>query len=300
MDKSALHPEHPALDPAPKRRGPSTHLPKPLPDNAWYKWKGDEFVGYDWRSAEKYPSIRTNYERHERRKESRRQAARRRRLEGRLSPSERAQVTGGAGSLLFRGWRWLCPVCQRRVKVIFYPLPPINLLRGGFGCLVPDDVIDPVLALLPPIDNLRRARGFACDLCHGVRPFSRVDRNGWNETVCYLTGGLVYGREVPKPSWLTCDRKRAYRPIPSRAPSERRLQVQERLLRGWSYKRIAADMKVAEGTVMGYASRVYAQHGVHGRYELAKKLGINLVRPLRKRERERLQRQQRSAAPAQQ
>ena len=109
-----------------------------------------------------------------------------------------------------------------------------------------------------------------------MRPFCRVDRNGWNELVCYLSGGLLYGSEVQRPSWLTPDRKRPYRAIPSRAPSERRAQVQERLLKGWSYKRIAQDLGVAEGTIMGCASRVYAQHGVHSRAELARKLGVTL------------------------
>src|SRR5687768_9837790 len=24
-------------------------MPKPAPDPVWYKWRGDEYVGYDWR-----------------------------------------------------------------------------------------------------------------------------------------------------------------------------------------------------------------------------------------------------------
>jgi DNA-binding NarL/FixJ family response regulator len=54
--------------------------------------------------------------------------------------------------------------------------------------------------------------------------------------------------------------------------------VQERLLKGWSYKQIAEDLKVAEGTIMGYASRVYPQHQVHSREELARKFGVALDR----------------------
>ena len=61
-----------------------------------------------------------------------------RRREGRLTPSERAAAESHQrGSLLFRGWRWLCPVCDRRIKVLFCPLPPINVLRG-YGCLIAD------------------------------------------------------------------------------------------------------------------------------------------------------------------
>ena len=49
--------------------------------------------------------------------------------------------------------------------------------------------------------------------------------------------------------------------------------VQERLLKGWSYKRIAADMKISPGTVDTHAQAIYAQHRVPGRSELIRQLG---------------------------
>src|SRR5437764_1455136 len=39
-------------------------MPRAGPDvMAWYKWKGDEYIGYDWRRAESNPRIREEYER---------------------------------------------------------------------------------------------------------------------------------------------------------------------------------------------------------------------------------------------
>jgi DNA-binding NarL/FixJ family response regulator len=46
----------------------------------------------------------------------------------------------------------------------------------------------------------------------------------------------------------------------------------ELLLRGLSYAQIGSELGLSERTINDYASRVYAQHGVHGRRELARKL----------------------------
>src|SRR5687768_4603473 len=42
--------------------GKSRRLPPLPPDYVWYKWRGDEYVGYDWRSA----AARAGYERRQR------------------------------------------------------------------------------------------------------------------------------------------------------------------------------------------------------------------------------------------
>ena len=39
----------------------------------------------------------------------------------------------------------ICPRCGKQKKVLYYPLPPVNVIRG-YGCYVPDDVIDDALA----------------------------------------------------------------------------------------------------------------------------------------------------------
>jgi hypothetical protein len=43
-----------------------------------------------------------------------------------------------------------------------------------------------------------------------------MDTAGWNELVAYLSGGLLYGREVARPAWLKPERRRAYHARPGR------------------------------------------------------------------------------------
>jgi hypothetical protein len=68
--------------------------------------------------------------------------------------------------------------------------------------------------------------GFACYRCHRIRSFSRIDaKNSWNELVSYISGGLMYGREVEMPAnfGLPTTRKRVYRPrlVKPRSQGER-------------------------------------------------------------------------------
>ena len=55
-------------------------------------------------------------------------------------------------------------------------------------------------------------------------------------------------------------------------------------MQGWPYKRIAAEMNIHWHTVMTHATKIYQQHGVHGRYELARKLRVPLERPVTMKE----------------
>jgi DNA-binding NarL/FixJ family response regulator len=257
-DKSNLHPEDPRLDPVPTGRQ-SMRLPPPPPDYVWYKWKGDEYIGYDWRAAEKNPRIRIDYERHERRKAKQRAYAK-----------AHPQPSRSTGSIHFRGWKWLCPHCQKTCRTLFLPVPSLPLLSGL-----------PRLAKLVEIPRPALGQTFACFKCHNLRRFSRVDRNSWNQLIAYLTAGLLYGHEVPRPAWLTRDRKRPYAPRPTREPSLRRQQVLERLLQGLTYDQIAAELNVGFGTVHRHAKQIYQQHQVSraGRRALARKLGITLPPP---------------------
>jgi hypothetical protein len=174
---------------------PSRALPPPpvTDDAAWYQWKDGEYLGYDWRN----PAAKANYERHERRRALERASRKRRRTEH-PPPSQ------AGGSIQFRGWVWLCPTCGRRVKTVFLPLPPINLLaafeRGAGAFLTPP----------PP-------RQFACGACHRVRHVSAAEPSAWNHVVTYLSGGLLFGHEVEKPEGFAPRRKRAYRPQANRA-----------------------------------------------------------------------------------
>jgi hypothetical protein len=42
-------------------------------------------------------------------------------------------------------------------------------------------------------------RSFACKTCWGVRPVCMANESGWNEFIAQVSGGLLYGRDVPRP-----------------------------------------------------------------------------------------------------
>ena len=63
-------------------------------------------------------------------------------------------------------------------------------------------------AIEPPLPT------FACNDCHRVQRFTRIGTRGWNKMIGHVSGGLLYGAEVPRPAWLTHDRKRPFAPRP--------------------------------------------------------------------------------------
>ena len=274
-DTTGLHPEHPDVDQGVVvRPRKSKRLPPPPPDYVSYKWKGDEYVGYDWRAAEQYPLIRENYERHQRQLMKARAAGRARRRSKAPPPS------CAGGSIQFKGWRWLCPSCARSVQVVFLPLHQTNLATR-YPC---DRAELRRLGVEAEPAWPTRVLGFACARCHRVRYMSPGGGDFWNDLVTYLSCGLLYGSDVPRPAWVTTRRKRAYASRPNAPPAWRRLRVQELLLKGWSYKQIAAEMKIHWHTVDCHVRKIYKQYAVHGRYELARRLGLALERPVTKRE----------------
>jgi DNA-binding CsgD family transcriptional regulator len=246
------HP-HPEVAGIALRKYQSQRLPRAGPDPVPYKWKGDEYIGYDWRAAQTKPSIRINYERAMRAKEKR-LARYRKNRKTQARPSE------STGSLHFNGWEWVCPVCGKTCRTIYFALPRINLLRD-------------VPRLAQVIDIPKLTEGLACVGCHGIRYMSRAMSQAWNEVVSYLTHGLLYGSEVERPEWFVTERKRAYRARINAKPSRRRPEVMELLLEGLTYAQIGQRLGLSPRTINAYACRIYAQHGVHGRGELARKLG---------------------------
>jgi DNA-binding NarL/FixJ family response regulator len=127
---------------------------------------------------------------------------------------------------------------------------------------------------------------FACYNCHRVRSLSRIERNSWNQLIGYLSGGLLYGREVAQPAWFTSEalRKRAYRPQLNRA-APRRQQVLVRLLNGWTIRRIARDLMISIRAVLNHVREICRHEGVRTRHELARKLGSAHEQPLTQDER---------------
>jgi len=288
-DREHLHPEHPANDPPIRPRPP--RLPPPQPDYiAWYKWKGDEFLGYDWRN----PHAAANYLRHEAEKA-------RRRADRKAHPDKYRKPSKSTGSIRFDGFRWICPTCGRIVNTLYLPIARFNLLQHVQLPSPPTRTTG-----ILPVSSTRKLKpspansqdssppqhsrlstphdSFACSRCHHILHFSRTAPHFWNDVISHLTQGLLYGSEVPRPAWLTRDRKRRYAPKPNAKPPLRRLQLQELLLKGWTYKRIAAHMQITLGTVDAYIRKIYKQHRVHNRYALARTLGVNLPRPPTKRQ----------------
>jgi hypothetical protein len=303
-DPDQLHPEHPHLDPEP-HSGERRSLPTPTPDPAWYKWRDGQYLGYDWRN----PASAASHRQRTRKLESAREVARLKRLHH--PPPSRA-----AGSLQFRGWRWLCPRCRRRVNLLFYPLPRLHLLNINLHTLATPassapnprgrhelhglhdprrqgstggHKAPPPRPGIPPAGGGSKARpSFACEKCHRIKRLSRCDKNAWNELVTYLSAGLLYGREVRRPDWFTPTRKIPFTPRPQRAPSRRRLQIEQRLLGGESFRHIAGELSLAYGTVLWYAQQVYKQHGVNSLPGLLRKHGQSPTPPKRHQVHQRL------------
>jgi DNA-binding NarL/FixJ family response regulator len=227
---------HPEIDPVPARR-PSQKLPPPEPDiMAWYKWsRSGHFLGDDptnWRNSPEDLGERPRRDRQ------------------RYKAKPKPRPSRSAGSLHFNGYFWLCPHCQKTCRTIYYPLPPMNLLSTK-------DI--PRLAQI--IDIPRKIDGFACRRCHRVKFFSRLQSEAWNDLIAYMTAGLLYGREVPRPAWFTPDRKRPYKPMPNRSAPKRE-QVLERLLKGWPRTRIAADLGMTAGALSQQMWKIFKQHRV--------------------------------------
>lgn len=197
-------------------------LPAAPPDAVWYKWKGNEYLGYDWRM----PGERERYEREQRRRANSRAAYKARR-------QRRAVASQGRGGLRFRGWRWVCPVCAEAVVKLYYPLPEVNVLEHAAAELIKQFEPRP----------MHRHAGFACKRCHRLRDISRSYRQFWNQLVTRLSGGLLYGREVSKPAAMSkfvrkrrCGRRR-HRDAERNEPRRRR--VRELYEAGWTYRQMA-------------------------------------------------------------
>jgi DNA-binding NarL/FixJ family response regulator len=269
QDTSHLHPEHPARDKVTLSRSkgrPPLVLPPPEPDYVWYKWKGDQYIGYDWRN----PRAEANYLRSENRKAKARAAAQKRRREH--PPPSKSQ-----GSLQFRGWLWLCPKCGKKVRVLYLPAPRVNLLTDvesdGVGC---DGVRARIADRTPSLQTPSPPTSFACAKCHRIHHVSLASTTGWNEIITYLTGGLLYGHEVKRPEWFSLKRKTPYYPKPNREPSKRRQQIEQLMLKGLPIQRVAQTLSLSKGTVLFYTTQIYRNHGVRCLRELLQKHGIPL------------------------
>jgi DNA-binding CsgD family transcriptional regulator len=169
---------------------------------------------------------------------------------------------------VFRGWKWICPGCRKTTRTLFYPLPRVY----AFQLLDREPAPGEVDGMPEPPNS------FACVRCHRVRYFSRWTHNWWNQLITHISGGMLFGYEVPEQSLVDRgQRSRAYKPRFGCAPSKRREEVLERLLKGLKYREIARDLGISMGTVSRHKHVIYAQHRVHSRAGLAKALGVKMT-----------------------
>src|SRR5438552_10195316 len=70
------------------------------------------------------------------------------------------------------------------------PAPPPPGSPGLAGEWVPG-LSDPIQQSGP--------RSFACRKCWRVRNISWANHTGWNEFISHISGGMIYGHEVPRP-----------------------------------------------------------------------------------------------------
>lgn len=169
--------------------------------------------------------------------------------------------TGRFGRALFRGWRWICPGCKRRVAIVYFPLRTMTLgeFYGDEQRLVPD-----------PEDALPRPpTAMACHRCHQIRNWSRLHHNSWNHYVAYCSGGLLYGGEVEKPPWWKGQRKRRYARHGAARPVG--VKVEAMLGRGLSYRQIAQELGRTIYAVQNHIRRIYPRWGVHNRREFIRR-----------------------------
>jgi DNA invertase Pin-like site-specific DNA recombinase len=90
-----------------------------------------------------------------------------------------------------------------------------------------------------------------------VRFFHRANRDGWNQLVTYLSGGLLYGHEVERPADFYM-RKKTYQPCLGREPSRRREEVRRMLVEtDLTYRQMAEELGVGLQTVHNHVYEIY-------------------------------------------
>src|SRR5205085_11379285 len=99
---------HPEIEPG-VSKAPSRAVPRPEPDAmAWYKWSMDgHFLGDDpsnWRTRPDDDGDRSA------------------RWIERKKYARRPKESVAQGSIKFDGWQWVCPRCERRVRMVYAPL----------------------------------------------------------------------------------------------------------------------------------------------------------------------------------
>lgn len=143
----------------------------------------------------------------------------------------------------FRGWWWKCPGvlskneprvsasghelgntgsrsrlvepgvltgCGRLVRTLYAPLP-VWTIGKYLGMTEGLEVEGLSGQWLPGVmDRWAGRRSLACEHCWKLRRTSFAGYQGWNDLVTHLSGGLLFGKEVKRPSSFTFERRHVY------------------------------------------------------------------------------------------
>ncbi len=194
------------------------------------------------------------------------------------------------------GWEFVCPglaggeqcdeidgpraevrTCGRRVDKLYVPLRGMTWARWAQIAEPPQSAAQPAGAPartpsdLSPLPTLRLGMRAACARCHRVVTGAIGGPKMWNLFIAVVTGGLLYGREVPKPAVFARHRARRRR-VNDAAPQRER--VQTLFLAGFGRRQIAAKLGIGPGTVANHIRRLYRIHAVRSRISLAASLGV--------------------------
>jgi hypothetical protein len=128
------------------------------------------------------------------------------------------------GKRCFRGWHFICPGrldvggepkgCGRECMYLYAPQTLWTLPRAIDDMSGFDMPEDSGLAgqWVPGEFDASKASGprsFACKECWYLRSACMANRNGWNEFISHISGGLLYGRDVPRlPEICPVERKK--------------------------------------------------------------------------------------------
>ena len=111
-------------------------------------------------------------------------------------------------------WTWICPDCNRQVNTIYLPIGAPDFAALHDIELPADSTPEPYLC-------------FACKRCHAPFDLARTPRSiakSWGLLVAHMSGGLLFGHEVPRPASFSAIRHN--KPTTARRPSPRRDELE--------------------------------------------------------------------------
>lgn len=122
---------------------------------------------------------------------------------------------GRGNEPIFRGWSFICPGrldenreykgCGRTCRYLYGPQTVWTLCKSipggtqvGFDMPEGSGLAGQWIPGLSDLIQSTGPRSFACKTCWNVRSACMANHNGWNEFIAQISGGLLYGRDVPR------------------------------------------------------------------------------------------------------